>query len=347
MIIRALFILSWILCVSLELLAQEKPFLGAEIRTIETFTYGKFEARMKTAQVSGIIHSFFTFYDEPDFMSKWNEIDVEILGRYTNEVQFNSITGNHTMHEKRVAVSFNPHEEFHLYSFTWTPSYLMWMIDGVEVHRETGYFVKTMNRSQKIMMNVWPSSSIAWAGEIDANKIPLQTEYDFVNYYSYEPAKTDSFQLKWTDNFDFFDANRWQLASHTFDTNECVFTPENAVVEGGYLKLRLTKPIDDEVVYTPLLFIESAATIPNTSKKYEGCVLIKIRFYQPINRVYYKPDFFTINRGEIKHHFFDIDRNYVLLYVSGLNTRQVTGTTISYKPTGEEGEMHAQEILVK
>lgn len=345
--IRALLILSWVVCISNTLFAQEKPYLGAEIRTIETYTYGRFEARMKTAQVSGIIYSFFTFYDEPDFMSKWNEIDVEILGRYSNEVQFNSITGNHTMHEKRDTVSFNPHEGFHLYSFTWTPTYLLWMIDGVEVYRQNGAFLKTMNRPQKIMMNVWPSSAAAWAGKIDATKIPLQAEYDFVNYYSYEPYKTDSFQLKWTDNFDFFDSNRWQTASHTFDTNESVFTPENVVIEGGYLKLRLTKPIDDEVVYTPLLFIKSAAMIPNTSKKYAGCVLIKIEFYQPINRVYYKPDFFTISRGEIQHSFFDIDRKYVLLYVSGLNTRQANGTSVYYKPAGEEGEAHAQEVLVK
>lgn len=335
------------MCVSSALYAQEKPYLGAEIRTIETFTYGKFETRMKTAEASGIISSFFTFYDEPDFMSKWNEIDIELLGRYTNEVQFNSITGNHIMHEKKYGVAFNPHEEFHLYAFIWTPTYLAWMIDSVEVYRQTGEFLKTMNRPQKIMMNLWPSSSVSWAGKIDAAKIPLQAEYDFVSYYSYDPSRVDSFQLKWTDNFNSFDTDRWQMASHTFDTNECVFTPDNAVFEGGYLKLKLTKPMDDEMVYTPQLFIQSATMIPNTSRKYEGCILVKVEFYQPINRVYYKPDFFTINRGTIEHKFFDIDRKYVLLYISGLNVKQLKGATVSYKPATEDGEKHAQQIVVK
>jgi beta-glucanase (GH16 family) len=347
MLKRLLLSLIGILCIGNALYAQEKPYLGAEIRSTETFLYGKFEVRMKTTEASGLIYGFFTFYDEPDFLTKWNEVDIEILGRYSNEIQFNSITGNHSMHEKRQVLPFNPHEDFHLYSFSWTPYYISWSVDSIEIYRQTGDFIKTMNRPQKLMMNVWPCSSIAWAGKIDAAKIPLQAEYDFVNFYSYEANRMDSFQLKWTDNFDYFDTDRWQKATHTFDTNECTFEPDNAVIEAGYLKLRLTKPIDDEIEKTPAQLIQSAVCIRDSPKKYTMYTAVKINFYKPINRVLYNPDYFSISQGIIKHVYFDIDRNYVIIYVEGLNDGQIKGKIISYKPIGGEAERHAQELIIK
>ncbi len=49
------------------------------------------------------------------------------------------------------------------------------------------------------------------------------------------------FKLLWKDEFDSFDASRWAKADHTFIENLGRFTPDNAVIEGGLLKLRVTK----------------------------------------------------------------------------------------------------------
>lgn len=328
--------------------AQEKPYLGAEIRTMETFQYGKFEVRMKPSAASGMIYSFFTFYDEADFAVSWNEIDVEILGRYANEVQFNAIVGNHQMSEKRYVLPFNPHEDFHDYAFIWTPQYIAWAVDGTEVYRITGTnAVVRMNHPQKIMMNVWPSSSVGWAGSIDASKFPLEAAYDYVKYYAYQPALKDTFRLKWTDNFDQLDFSRWQLATHTFDSNECVFTPENAVVEDGILKLKLTKPEEEEVVAAPAQFIESATCIANTSKKYAMYIPVKVQFYEPLSRVYYNPAFFTVGEGVVKHVYFDVDRKYVILYVDGLDIRKIKTQNVFYKPTAAGAEKFIQDVVIK
>src|SRR5437868_9653472 len=97
-----------------------KKFKGAEIRTNESYLYGRFEVKMKASQNSGMLVTFFTFYDAPDFAQNWNEIDIEILGRYPNEVQYNTIVGNHKMNENRQVLDFNPHNDFHVYSFDWT-----------------------------------------------------------------------------------------------------------------------------------------------------------------------------------------------------------------------------------
>jgi beta-glucanase (GH16 family) len=332
-------------CISIQVQGQEKPYLGAEIRTIETFLYGKFEVRMKTAEASGMVYSFFTFYDETDFASKWNEVDVEFLGRYTNEVQFNTIVGNHQKFEKRHELPFNPHDDYHIYAFSWTPKYIAWSIDGVEVYRQNGEHIAKMNRPQKIMMNVWASSSVAWAGKIDPTKFPLVASYDYVSYYAYQPKTTDTFKLKWTDPFDIIDNGRWQLATHTFDTNECVFTPDNARVGEGFLELMLTRTIDEDVVVTPDVFIESAKVETNTSKKYINYIPVRVQFYAPINKIFVKSDYFKVTEGVVVHSYFDVERMYVILYVDGLDIRKIKKQQVLYSPTGNE--KYNQEISIK
>ncbi len=78
-----------VICASLApglsgLSAAAKPYRGAEYRTRQAFTYGRFEVRMKSAAVSGMLASFFT-YAEISSLSEWNEIDIENMGRDIKE----------------------------------------------------------------------------------------------------------------------------------------------------------------------------------------------------------------------------------------------------------------------
>ncbi len=58
------------------------------------------------------------------------------------------------------------------------------------------------------------------------------------------------FKLLWEDQFDGFDDGRWEKASHTFAENSARFSPANVVVEGGFLKLRVTNQPNDGKPYT-------------------------------------------------------------------------------------------------
>lgn len=49
------------------------------------------------------------------------------------------------------------------------------------------------------------------------------------------------FKLLWRDDFDTLSDARWAKATHTFEENLARFTPSNVVVEGGFLKLKVTK----------------------------------------------------------------------------------------------------------
>lgn len=138
-----------------------KEYKGAEYRTKEAFLYGRFEVNLKTSYREGMLSSFFTYNDAG---GGWNEIDIEILGRYTNDFQMNPITPGQVNHVGHHLMSSSPHADFHTYAFEWTPEYVSWFVDGVEVLRQTGAHIQTLNLPQKIMMNVWIPQYENWVG---------------------------------------------------------------------------------------------------------------------------------------------------------------------------------------
>lgn len=230
---------------SLLLARQNKPYRGAEYRTKASYTYGRFEVRMKSAAGSGMLTSFFTYHDPfPFSLSNWNEIDIEIMGRYQNEIQFNTITPNRIEHVHRYVLPFNPHQAFHVYGFEWTPEYVAWHVDGYEVFRQTGMHIATLSRPQKIMMNIWQPTIVDWAGTFDPAILPLYGYYDWIKYYAYTPGVNDNFTLQWTENLYAWDQSRWDKATHTFENNNVSFIHDNAVFKDGYLILCLTTPQD-------------------------------------------------------------------------------------------------------
>jgi len=225
-----------------------KDYKGAEYRTHDTFLYGRFEVNMKPANREGVISSFFT-YHEITSLADWNEIDIENIGRYDDIMQFNTITGGQTNHERNEPLAFNQYEEFHTYAFEWTPEYIAWFIDDVEVYRQTGEHVRTVNKSQKIMMNIWNPEYSNWVGEWNDYSLPAFAYYDWVSYATYTPGNgstgsNNNFTPNWHDDFNFYDATRWGKATHTWQGNMCDFMPENVVFKDGKLILCLTNAVN-------------------------------------------------------------------------------------------------------
>ena len=233
------------LLVCTELL-MAKNYKGAELRTIGTYTYGRIEARFMPAEGKGIVSSLFT-YHEISSVSEWNEIDIEILGRYADDVQLTTITANQQIHSSHSFTRFNPHAAYHTYAFEWTPDYVAWFIDGSEVYRQEGAHISTLNRPQKIMMNLWVSDGATWVGDWNDAVLPRFAYYDWVSYARYTPGTgntgTDhNFTSDWRDDFDTFDSGRWQKATHTFNGNLVDFDPRNIVYKDGKMILCLTDP---------------------------------------------------------------------------------------------------------
>ena len=223
-------------------------YRGAEYRTKESFLYGRFEVSYKPAQREAVVSSFFTYHDF-DNTTGWNEIDFEFIGRYSNSIQFNTITPGQRFHIRTQHIKFNPYAEFHDYAFEWTPDYIAWFIDGVEVYRQTGEHVATLQYAQKIMMNIWNPIYTNWVGNFNEKTLPCVSIYDYVKYASYSPGSgnygsDNNFTLEWSDDFNSFDSDRWSMATHSFSGNMATFDPENVVFKDGFMHLFLTTETD-------------------------------------------------------------------------------------------------------
>ncbi len=280
MIKRILFIVLIIL----PTLLAAKIYKGGEYRTKASYLYGRFDVRLKSVQREGMLSSFFTYNDMVPFDSqKWNEIDIEIMGRYSDDVQYNTITPGQTNHVGRRQTPFNPALDFHTYAIEWTPSYVAWFIDGAESYRQTGPQIQTLIYPQKIMMNIWIQSILLqnWSGMWNENSLPAFAHYDFVSYSSFTPdsgtsGTNNNFTFQWKDDFNSYDAVRWDRATHTFGDNQCDFTPDNIVFKDGNMILCLTKE-------TSLGYQDNVA--PNVSAARAEADGIVINYFEEVESV--------------------------------------------------------------
>jgi beta-glucanase (GH16 family) len=172
----------------------ERNYLSGEVRTVETFLYGRFETRAKFASGSGVVSSLFTFYDhwsDPALEENWNELDVEFLGGHPGTIHFNVIhfsdAGYKTMHQAGAETSFNPADDFHVYTIDWLPDVVHFYVDRELLHSQTNQIEEQVNLPQKLMMNVWPVQSTPglneWAGEFDESALGTAAHYDWIRVY--------------------------------------------------------------------------------------------------------------------------------------------------------------------
>ncbi len=152
-----------------------KAYSCGEYRTNDTFGYGRFEVRMRAAKASGTVSSFFVYTGSP-----WDEIDVEILGKNTNQVQFNYYVNGVGGHERLVDLGFDASADYHTYAFDWQAGSISWYVDGVLKHSVSGGTLPS--HPAQIMMNLWNGIGVdGWLGGFSYPG-PLYAYYDYVTY---------------------------------------------------------------------------------------------------------------------------------------------------------------------
>lgn len=311
-----------LLLVSLALsVVFSQDYFGGELRTKNSYLYGRFEATFKSAQGDGLVSSFFTYQDELiNGTHIWNEIDIEVLGRWSNIVNMNTITPGNSSHlSERYIEKFDAHNGYHDYAFEWTPSYVAWFIDGKEWYRQSlsdHPQISTLKHAQKIMMNLWVPIYEDWVGIWNEKVIPRFSFYDKVTYYKYTPdtgssGTNNNFTLDWEDSFDSFDSNRWEKASHSFSGNRVKFISENVVFDNGKMILCLTNKSDlgyqDRISPEPLF-------------GYSENNIITIRFSEELDSSAALNKFnYTINNLEINKIFLEKDLRTVKVFSKNMN----------------------------
>jgi beta-glucanase (GH16 family) len=226
-----------------------KDFSGAELYTLEEYEYGKFEARMKMAAVSGTVSSMFLYQNGSEIADgrPWVEVDIEVLGKSPNSFQSNIITGKagaQKTSEKHHSVDPAADQAFHTYAIEWTPDYVRWTVDGKEVRKTTGGQVNDLKGTQGLRFNLWSSESEKWVGQFEDYKLPIFQFINWVKVYKHTPGQGPNgsdFTLDWSDNFDNFDGSRWGKGDWTFDGNRVDLTDKNIYSRDGMLILALTR----------------------------------------------------------------------------------------------------------
>ena len=237
------------LCFTLPTAVLAKPYKGGEIYSQESFLYGKFEMQMQAAPGSGVLSTFFTYKNGSEIGSTfWEEIDIEIFGKGSgNQWQSNIILGSQrpTLHTEAVHTAPNSlTNSYNRYRLEWTPEYVAWFVNDVEVRRiNEPNTVTSLTSPQSLRFNLWASDAPGWVGEWNANILPT---HQFIDYFAYTPynTATGSFDTSsphsWRDDFNSFDSVRWGKADWTFDGNRVDFSPSNVNVRNGVLVLSLT-----------------------------------------------------------------------------------------------------------
>lgn len=174
-----------------------KKFLGAEVRSLDSLTYGRVRARIKFASGSAVVSSLVTIYT-PWPADDWNELDIECLGQ-SGKVQLNTMVylGQPTTPPVATSVQptafptaplldFDPSADFHDYQIEWTPRDARFSVDGVEVRRWSEH-IDRMKLPQNVLLTIWASNSAAWAGAVTDATGTAKAYYDWVELYSYRP----------------------------------------------------------------------------------------------------------------------------------------------------------------
>ncbi len=160
---------------------SNRPYASGEYRTNNLYGYGLYEGRFKAAKGSGTVTSLFT-YTGPSDSQPWDEIDFEVLGKNTTQMQLNYFTNGVGGHETIINLGFDSSAAFHTYGFEYRATYIKWFVDGVLVHTETGSRGPLPTHTMKLMVNFWPGIGVdGWLGPFSYTG-PLSAQYDWLKY---------------------------------------------------------------------------------------------------------------------------------------------------------------------
>jgi hypothetical protein len=161
---------------------------GGEIQSLALpgYGYGYYEAQMQPSAVPGVVVSMFWIQaggSYTDYTYGPGEWDIEFL---TSDFSGNVGAVRYTTHPSGLSykqvLPFNPSAAMHRYGFLWTPSSIVYTVDGVAVHTVTVAQEPTIASplGGYIMANVWTGTP-SWGGGPPAEN--ATSVYDWIKFW--------------------------------------------------------------------------------------------------------------------------------------------------------------------
>jgi len=239
--IRNLLALPWAVLV-LAWGASAQAISSAELYTTQSYQYGRFEARIRFASGSGVVGAFFLWKDGSELDGTfWNELDFEKVDADCR-LETNAFYGDPAaVHVERPSITADLCSDFHTYSYEWTPEYLAWFVDEVEIRRATGEtataYRDNATEGMQLRFNIWPGDA-SYGGVFDPSILPV---YQYVDWVAYSSYTNGSFELAWREDFEADSLpSGWALGSWASPKNLSVHSTQNVGVVDGVAVLALT-----------------------------------------------------------------------------------------------------------
>ena len=170
--------------------AYVRNYTSASVSSQQSFLYGKFEAEIKPASVSGVITGMFLHRSSPR-----QEIDVEFLGRDCKKMLINvyynpGVDGSKLDYGFRgtpilIELEFDASKDYHLYSIEWCESCVRWFVDDQLVHERVNWEPTPIpHLPMQFHINLWASRSRKLSGRVRENQLPTQSRVRRVKWYS-------------------------------------------------------------------------------------------------------------------------------------------------------------------
>jgi len=122
---------------------------GAEVHSIERYSFGEYSARLKTPDAPGSLSAFFLYAD----VSGGNdEIDIEINNDGTRQATLTAWVAGRKTRKTVVHLRFDPAAAHHDYTIRWLAKELVVLADGVRISRWSGGYPR---RPMRVIASVW------------------------------------------------------------------------------------------------------------------------------------------------------------------------------------------------
>ena len=159
-----------------------RDYTSASVRSRRPHHYGRFEARIRPAGVSGLITGMFLHRNSPR-----QEIDMEFLGKDPTRLLVNVFynpgeDGARFDYGYRgtpvlVDLGFDAARGFHDYALEWCPTSIRWYVDGHVVHERANWDPTPIpHLPMRFHINLWPSRSRELAGRLADEDLPAHAE---------------------------------------------------------------------------------------------------------------------------------------------------------------------------
>ena len=175
-----------------------RDYSAAAISSRARFLFGRFEAMLRVAKVSGLVTGFFLHRDSPR-----QEIDVEIVGRRTDRLLVNvfynpggdganfdyGYRGTPTV----IDLGFDASKSSHRFCIEWSPDAIRWLVDGKLVHERVEWDPTPIPRlPMTLHVNAWPSRSRELAGRLAKRHLPGTSVVESITVDAYRAIDRQS-----------------------------------------------------------------------------------------------------------------------------------------------------------